>query len=256
MKIFEEISDQVFCEGDTSKISQISGDMLSPNHIYALGNERGSELATPDTDGLNTTSSSIIIFEVKQAQNKMGAEECKIYGKLKLHNTSPDDKFSMASLRGYVLALRSDGQLEVFKSNDLNALIQNPISYIYNPFDKYTVDDAELNASVDTNVRDIKSVQGTYMLLRNPRTHKQVILTEVIKVNEVYESDWMNSNFVKFALLGIAALFVLVFRWFRKASVNSEPLTPDEIAAANIYKYGQDKQNSKKKFRKFDDADY
>ena len=254
MKIFEEISDQVFWEGDTSKITQISGDMLSPNYIYTLGRDTVSDQSSLPQQTSNTESvSNIVIFEIKQASNKMSAEECKIFGKLKLKQNNPDTYFWMANLRGFLLVLSDDGFIEVFKTNDLSELITHQFSYRFNPFINLgTIDENTEVPNLNSNIREIKSLQGAYTLIRNPSTHKQIILSEFIQLKQIENTNWLNSETVKYLLIGFAGLWVIAWRWFRSAADNTSPLTRDDIAAAEIYHRGQEAQK-RKKFKKLDD---
>lgn len=195
LKIFEEISDQVFCEGGTSKIESVSGDYLTPNNIFAT---------TKDTDGV----SNLVIFEMKQTPNKIGAEECKIFGKIKLQN-SASNQYSMTTMRGFVMTMDKDGTIEVFKALSVNDLVNDPISYVYYPFKKLS-SGSEITSNVtqvkNSHLREIRSHQGTYVLMRNPQNLKQLILTEYIKISDKEESNWTEGYSFKILLFIIATV--------------------------------------------------
>jgi hypothetical protein len=149
LKIFEEVSDQIFCEVGTAKIQRVYGDQLTPNIIYAL---------TEEQDG-NDTVSHIVIFEIKQSQSRVGIEECKINGKIKLSGAN-HDKYSLETLRGFIVTMDQSGTAEVHKALTINDLLHDQISYSYQPFKSIENTTSE-SSEVTDNIRVTRSHQGT-----------------------------------------------------------------------------------------------
>lgn len=65
LKIFEQISDQVFCEIGTAKIIDVAGDYLKPSALYAI---------TQETEG-NSTNNYLVIFEIKASKQRSSTDE-------------------------------------------------------------------------------------------------------------------------------------------------------------------------------------
>ena len=128
LKIFEETSDQLYWEGGTAKILSVVGDQLNPNNIYAYSQE---------TDELNRTFKNIILFEIRQTSNRVAAEQCRIVGKIKINIKDKDEIHSFTNLRGFIMLMNDFGEIEIFKSVSIHSLVNQPISYIYKPFEKY-----------------------------------------------------------------------------------------------------------------------
>ena len=185
MKIFEETSDQIYCEGGTAKIISVAGDYLTPNSIYAYSQE---------TNEFNQTFRNVVLFEIRQSSNRVAAEECRIIGKVKINIRDINDKYSFTNLRGFITLVNDLGEVEIFKSLNIHSLVNDPISYVYKPFEKYnngTLLSSEEILKIkqdlriqNSDIRDVRSNQGTYVMVRNPQNLKQIAFTEFIKLDE------------------------------------------------------------------------
>ena len=233
LKIFEEISDQVFWEGGTAKITAIAGDYLSPSNLYAI---------TEEVDQEQNTIHHLVIFEIKQASSKISAEECKIFGKIKLPQATNTTEYSLITLRGFVMVMDDQGVVQIFKTLNLNDLITSPVSYTFSPFkslhtqtpvDSTGISEHKKALGVKNNdLREARSFQGTYVMMRNPQNLRQVIVSEYIKLHEVEETDWLGGSTIKVVLIAVALLLVVSWRWCKSAGEGTQPLTIDDMNEA------------------------
>jgi len=170
----------------------VAGDSLIPTNLYAI---------TKEVDEEANVISSLVIFEIKQSQNRVAAEECKIFGKIRLDSNKNDTDYSLDGLRGFTVIMDDQGVVKVFKSTEMNELIQDPTLYLYNPFEKLERSNSSVPLVKNTNVRELKSLQGSYVMMRNPLNLKQLILSEFIKMDDKQEEDWSGSSTFKFGMI-------------------------------------------------------
>lgn len=183
---------------------------MKPSNLYAVTQEHD----------MNSTSDYLIIFEIKASQQRSSTEECKIFGKIKLNQGNHSSEFSLVSLKGFVLTMGQQGAVRVFKTIDLNDMIEEHISYKHNPFNNLnnetfsTTEVLQQKKSLGIMNRDIyetPSAQGSFVMIRNPQNLAQIILFEYLKISEKEGPGFLESYDMRLVLAVVSVL--LFFLW-------------------------------------------
>ena len=98
--------------------------------------------------------------------------------------------FRFEALRGFLLVSYSDGLIQLIKISNANQLFHDPI---------YGVIQEASSSPIQHNplIKEIRSVAGNYVLIRNPQFPSQARLIETLMPNEIEQSQSMLKMFTK-----------------------------------------------------------
>ncbi|CAI2359597.1 unnamed protein product [Moneuplotes crassus] len=231
LKVFEQISDMIFCEIGTARILHVAGDRTRPSEIYALTQENYS----------NFTSEHLVIFHINSSKQRTSMEGCKIVGKIKLSSDKASSNFTVVPLKGFVAAMDPLGKLSVYKALDLNDMVGERVKYVYKPFKNshnatssipQVLSKKEQLGILNQDVRGIDSYQGSFVLIRNPQNLSEVKLFEFIRINEEEPEGLLDFLDVRILLLILVCTVFYLWRQCKGFYSNIAPLTDEYVGLA------------------------
>ena len=165
LKIYEESTEDIFCEAGTSWIQSVVVDGSRPNVIFAVSDRM------------------IHVFEVKSSSNSNSNEECVPLGKFWV---SINADFKVKGLWGYLWVAYTTGQVEVIKIKSLDALWSGAKSVIL---------DGE-GDPIEPILADAWGLIGNYILERKTENTSQAWLSQV----RAPKTEVSGTNFVDYFL--------------------------------------------------------
>ncbi|CAI2362433.1 unnamed protein product [Moneuplotes crassus] len=228
IKFFKREISSIRCHSGISELKSIVVDTNHNGFVYGIS-----------ADG------DILMFKTeKLVNNNVDNIKCNLQGKLKVNLPKDGGKeISLSSLTNYLIALKSDGNLEIFDMTNINDFFANPISYsIKLPFTTYS----EILPSTPA-LRSIKSFNGNLFLVNflTPTNSKLALYECLTPVKrETNEGELFN---FKFPIFFIAFAVVLVFQFANRKEGEDNDIISILLGCCGMRKRGKIFRNKKEK---------
>ena len=161
-----------------------------------------------------TVSGEIIIFKTERLLHNPDQISWHVQGKLKVHSTEKSiSQLTVYSLKNLLVAVKSDGRIEVFDISNVSQFLLKPIGYnIKLSFSNYILNNIGLPI-----VETIKTFNGDMLLFNvfNQEGKSIAVLYEWLTPVVIESKGFESMNF-RFPMFIIAFLVVLAFQLFNK----------------------------------------
>lgn len=185
------------CHSGMSEITNIAVDSNNNGLIYAA-----------------TVSGEIIIFKTERLLHNPDQISCQVQGKLKVHTSEKSvNQLTLYSLKNFLVAVKSDGKIEVFDVTNVSQFLLKPIGYNI----KLSYSHFNTNSIGLPIVETIKTFNGDMLLFSvlNQEGKQIAVLYEWL-TPVVYENKGFESMNFRFPMFIIAFFVVLAFQFFNK----------------------------------------
>lgn len=171
-----------------------------------------------------TDAGEILMFKTEKLLQNPEMIKCSIQAKLKVHTSEHDTKqLKVVSLKNYLLAVKPDGNLEMYDMTKMNDFLLRPVGY---PI-KLALDNIKLSNDGVPDILSIKSFNGDLILIgvSPDANNNKVVLYEGLTPALQESKEYEMFNF-KFPMFFIAFAVVLVFQFLnRKEGENNDILS-------------------------------
>lgn len=168
-----------------------------------------------------TNTGEILMFKTEGLLQNPDNIKWNIQGKLKVHTSDGGNKqLTVTSLKNYLLALKSDGTVEMFDMTSVNDFLLRPVGYnIKLSYSHFTTNEHNL-----PQVKTMKSYNGDLILISisPPGTSNKLVLYECLTPAPQESKDTEGFNF-RMPMYFVVFFLVLIFQYvYRKEGQNSD----------------------------------
>ena len=169
-----------------------------------------------------TTTGEVLMFKTERLLQNVDSITCNIQGKLKVQIGEKYSKdLKVASLKNYLVALKSNGNFEVFDMTNIYTFMNRPIGYdIRLPYEQMLVQSSSM-----PDIKTMKSFNGDIILLNfasDSGLHRTVLYECITPV--LIDPEAESSFSFRFPMFFIVFIIILVFQFGNRKNKGSNDL--------------------------------